>query len=105
MDSNTVEVRSEQSKLSFVTAGPSESLKRRSRRLYNLAYEQSQGYLFLDDVHSIDKSQGCGITPFFVRRSVYLAFFGHLPFHGQSTVPNPPAGAADWPQQETGHQC
>ena len=56
MDWNTVKVRFEQSKPSFVTAGPSESLKWRSGHSYNLTYEQSQGYLFLDNVHSIDKS-------------------------------------------------
>ena len=40
-------------------------------------YQQDQSLLFLDKLHSELGAQAV-ITPFFVRRSVYLAFFGQL---------------------------
>ena len=86
MDRNTVEVGSERSKPSFVIEGPVESFKRRSGRPFDLIYEQSQCYLFLDDMHSKDKRRGRGITLFFVRRSIYMAFFDQLSFAESSTT-------------------
>jgi hypothetical protein len=40
-------------------------------------YQQDQSLLFLDKLHSELGAQAV-VTPFFVRRSVYLAFFGQL---------------------------
>ena len=85
----TTEVPFKQAKPSFVTAGSGESEERRSGRPYDRAYEQSQRNLFLNSVHDTDQSQGCGITPFFVRRSIYLAFLGHLPFGGPTAASMP----------------
>ena len=61
-----------------VVDGAEESIERRYACPYDLAYEQSRDFLFLNNMHSIDNSQGSSITPFFVRRSVYLTFFGRL---------------------------
>ena len=58
------------------------------------------GPLFLDGVHNADQSQGRGITPFFVRRSTYLAFLGHLSFPGQTAPRTPPNWAVvEYPQE------
>jgi len=89
MNEATTEVPFKQAKPSFVTTGSGESEERRSGRPYDRAYEQSQRNLFLDSVHGTDQSQGCGITPFFVRRSIYLAFLGHLPFGGPTAASMP----------------
>lgn len=75
--------------------------KRRSGRPFDLAYDHSRHALFLDDVHSVNKSRGRGITPFFVRRSIYLAFLGHLSFLGQTTLRTPPTWAVEEHPQET----
>lgn len=98
----TTKVPSKQAKLSFVTAGSGESEERRSGRPYDRAYEQSQRSLFLNNVHSTAQSQGCGITPFFVRRSIYLAFLGHLPFGGPNAASTPVT--EEWRPQHTRDQ-
>ena len=85
----TTDLPSEQTKPSFVTIESGEAGERRSGRPYDLRYKQSQTSLFLNNVHSTDESQGCGITPFFARRSIYLAFLGHLPFGGPTAASMP----------------
>lgn len=87
MNEATSEVPSEQAKPSFVSIGSGESPERRSGRPYDQAYWQSQRSLFLDAVHTTDQRQGCGITPFFVRRSIYLAFLGRLPSESLAAAP------------------
>ena len=98
MGNAATDVASEQTQPSFITAQPGESEERRSGRPYDLAYEQSRDSLFLDGVHSTDKSQGRGITPFFVR-SIYLAFLGRLAFTGQTGAPRTPTGIFEWPPE------
>lgn len=90
MDEAVVEVPSERAKPSFITTEAGECDERRSGRPFDLAYEQSQDGLFLENVHGEDKSQGRGITPFFVRRSIYLAFLGRLPLTDQTAPHAPP---------------
>ena len=92
-DEGDVNIPSDRAQPSFVTAEPGELDKRRSGRPLNRAYEQSRNALSLDGVHSANKSQGRGITPFFVKRSTYLAFLGRLSFPGQTAPRTPPAGA------------
>ena len=41
-------------------------------------YKQDKSSLFLDKLHNTDDEQCDEITSFFVRRSVYFAFFGKL---------------------------
>ena len=65
-----------QSKPVYVVDGPGECQERRCACPFDLAYEQSKEFLFLDNMHSTDKSQGSSIQSVFVRRSVYLAYFG-----------------------------
>jgi hypothetical protein len=65
-----------QSKPVYVVDGPGECQERRCACPFDLAYEQSKDFLFLDNMHDTDKSQGSSIQPVFVRRSVYLAYFG-----------------------------
>lgn len=99
MNEATTEVPSKQAKPSFVTAGSGESEERRSGRPYDRAYKQSQSSLFLNNVHNTDQSQGCGITTFFVRRSIYLAFLGHLLFGGPTAASMPVT--EEWALQHT----
>lgn len=73
-----VRSQSRPSKPTFVVDGPGECPKRRCACPYDLAYEQSREFLFLDNMHSTDRSQGSSIQPVFVRRSVYLAYFGRI---------------------------
>lgn len=63
-------------KPAYVIDGSGESQKRRCACLFDLVYEQSKEFLFLDNMHNTDQSQGSSIQPVFVRRSVYLAYFG-----------------------------
>jgi len=102
MDEAVVEVPSERAKPSSGTAESGESDERRSGRPFDLAYEQSQDGLFLENVHSEDKGQGRGITPFFVRRSLYLAFLGQRTITGQTAAHTPLIRAAVWHSPETG---
>ena len=95
-----IDVPSERAQPSFVTVESGELDKRRSGRPFDLAYEQSRHALFLDVVHSVNKSRGRGITPFFVRRSIYLAFLGHLSFPDQTAPRVPPTWAMEEHPQE-----
>ena len=99
MGDAAADVASEQTQPSFIIAQPGESEERRSGRPYDLAYEQSRDGLFLDSVQSTDKSQGRGITPFFVRRSIYRAFLGRLAFTGQTGAPRTPTRIFEWPPE------
>lgn len=56
--------------------GPGESLKRRCGRVYQKAYEDDRDFLFLDVLYSPRKGEGEGVSSFYVRMSVYFAFFG-----------------------------
>ncbi len=99
MNEATTKAPSKQAKPSFVTVGSGESEERRSGRPYDRAYEQSQKSLFLNEVHTTDQSQGSGITPFFVRRSIYLAFLGYLPFESPTAASMPVTEES--PRQQT----
>ena len=78
----------------FVVEGPGECMERRSSRPFDLAYEHSKDFLFLDNMNSTERSQRNSIQPVFVRKSVYLTFFGRLVCDRDSGQPlnsTPPA--------------
>jgi len=63
----------------LVTAGPGESIDRRWGCPGIEDYEADKEFLFIDHLHDTVEEQGEGITSFFVRKSVYLDFFGRPP--------------------------
>ncbi len=73
-----VRSQSRSSKPTFVVNEPEECSKRRCACSYDLIYEQSREFLFLDNMHSTDRSQGSSIQLVFVRRSIYLTYFGRI---------------------------
>ena len=75
-----------QSKPAYVVDGPGECQERRCACPFDLAFEQSKDFLFLDNMHNTDKSQGSSIQPVFVRRSVYLAYFGRRVSYSESEL-------------------
>ena len=82
-------------KPTFAVDGPGECPERRCACPYDLAYKQSKEFLFLDNMYSIDRSQGSSIQPVFVRKSVYLAYFGRRVFGDHDREPatlSTPAG-------------
>ena len=67
----------------FVADGNGECLKRRRGKPYRRAFTESAAFLTLENVHA-DQSLRVGeLTSLFIRRDVYLAFFGplHSPVH------------------------
>ena len=76
MATNSVELVGDPITPVMVTNGPGETDERRRGRPFALAHENSKNALFFDNMHNVDRSQGSGITPFAVRKFVYLAFFG-----------------------------
>ncbi len=62
-------------KSTFVVKRSEECLKKRCACLFDLSYEQSKKFLFLDNMHSTDRSQESSIQLVFVRKSVYLTYF------------------------------
>ncbi len=82
-DHADVHLSFKQSKSTFVVDESEENLKRRCACFFDLTYEQSKKFLFLDNIHSTDKSQGSDIQPVFVRRSVYLTYFDRRVFDDQ----------------------
>ncbi|KFY86464.1 hypothetical protein V500_07610 [Pseudogymnoascus sp. VKM F-4518 (FW-2643)] len=59
------------------------------------AYARDRKFLYISNLHADQEEQGESITSFFVRRSVYLAFFGRLPEMSThcSFSPAPPPNA------------
>ena len=84
-----VEISHTLSTPSLFVDGPGEDVARRCGRLHSTAYEDNQQYLFFEHLNKIDDGNGNGVTSFFVRKSVYKAFFGtkSLPFHESAAAP------------------
>jgi hypothetical protein len=59
-----------------VVDGPGKPLPRQCGRFFQTAYEYERNYLFLDVLYNATDTRGKGIISFFVRRSIYFAFFG-----------------------------
>ncbi|OBT41066.1 hypothetical protein VE00_10291 [Pseudogymnoascus sp. WSF 3629] len=61
------------------------------------AHARDRSFLYINNLHADQEEQGESITSFFVRRSVYFAFFGRLPKistnRRSSPAPPPDAGA------------
>lgn len=85
----------------LVTEGAGEGIPRRCGRFFETAYDHDRELLFLETIHgTFTEQRGNSITSFYVRRSVYFAFFGkQLPrVRGDNTdtleTPPPPVHAA-----------
>ncbi|KAH8765626.1 hypothetical protein BGZ57DRAFT_533732 [Hyaloscypha finlandica] len=59
-----------------VTSGAGIEMRQRSGIPRTQAYKEDRYSLFINHLHDTQAYQGEGITSFFVRKSVYLAFFG-----------------------------
>ena len=67
---------SENSKPLLVTDGAGVKKKRRCGLPSVEEYLEDSESLFINHLHDVDEEQGEGITSFFVRKSIYSAFFG-----------------------------
>ncbi|KAH6670148.1 hypothetical protein B0J14DRAFT_112537 [Halenospora varia] len=79
----------------LVTSGPGVALGDRCGTPRDRSYEEDRNFLFLDHLHDERQIQGEGITSFFVRKSVYLAFFGRPSRVGTAanSMGDPPRGS------------
>ena len=65
--------------------GAGEALQRRCRRIFRQAYEYDRNFLFLDAFYDLIPENGNSIS-FFVRASVFFAFFGrYIPYNSINT--------------------
>ena len=62
----------------LVRNGSGESIERRFGWPWRRAHAESAKHLYLENMHCPDSSRQGELTPFFIRRDVYLSFFGHL---------------------------
>ena len=67
---------SETSKPLLITDGAGVKKKRRCGLPSVEEYTKDSESLFINHLHNVDEEQGEGLTSFFVRKSIYLAFFG-----------------------------
>ena len=81
---------SESLKPRYVVDEKGQGLERRCGRVFNRAYHYDRKYLFLDNLERAELGTGADISSFFVRRSVYIAFFGNRAMH--STEPTSSSG-------------
>ncbi|PVH72066.1 hypothetical protein DL98DRAFT_383223, partial [Cadophora sp. DSE1049] len=72
----TVRLDSSPSMPLHVTSGDGVAMDHRSGIPRTEAYEEDRVFLFVTQLHNEQQNWGEGITSFFVRKSVYLAFFG-----------------------------
>ncbi|KAL5354471.1 hypothetical protein ACLOAV_000560 [Pseudogymnoascus australis] len=80
----------------LVTSGPGLPKAQRCGIPRCRAYEEDRSSLFIDHLHDERQEQGEGITSFFVRRSVYFAFFGRptkMPATGRGSASLSPLGS------------
>lgn len=93
-----------QSSPPLVTLGRGVLRAKRCGILRRKAYEEDRGYLFINHLHDGRQDRGEGITSFYVRRSVYFAFFGKpasAPSNGHSTRDSPKSSNSDLFQLES----
>ena len=74
--STPVSVTAEKLKPLLVIDGQGEKVKRRCGLPHTQVFEEDCDFLFIHYLHDENHHQAEGITSFFVRRSVYFAFFG-----------------------------
>jgi hypothetical protein len=74
----------------LVTPGPGLPSKERSGRPLTEAYEQHRDFLFVH-LHDEGRERGEGIMSFYVRRSIYLAFFNTPGTRGNAAATFVPA--------------
>lgn len=60
----------------FVTDDYNEPIERRCGFPWFKAYNDYRDLLYVDILHGVEKERAEGITPLFVQRSIYIAFFG-----------------------------
>lgn len=60
----------------LVTSGPGEEKSRRGGLPFVSAYDAEVEFLFINHLHDQSTVQGEGITSLFLRKYIYLAFFG-----------------------------
>jgi hypothetical protein len=78
----------------LVTSGPGVKKAQICRIPHSLAYEEDRDALFISYLYDERQEQGEGITSFFVRKYVYLAFFGwptRLPAIGSDSLGRSPS--------------
>lgn len=81
-----------QFRLLLVTSGPGVPITQRYRKPKTQAYRENQHSLFINNLYNKQQDQGEGITSFFVRKSVYLAFFERpviTPVYSNNQPPTP----------------
>lgn len=67
--------------------GPGEALERRCGRTFRRAFGYDRDFLFLDALDDPRLGEGRGISSFYVRASVFGAFFGkHMPSNSSDTT-------------------
>jgi hypothetical protein len=62
----------------LVRDGSGEGIERRFGWPWRRAHAESARHLYLENMHCPNPSRQGELTPFFIRRDVYLSFFGHL---------------------------
>jgi hypothetical protein len=67
-----------QSKPALVTSGKGVPLKNRCGKQTTREFKEDRQFLFISNLHDKWEEHGNNIILFFVRKSVYLAFFGEL---------------------------
>lgn len=60
----------------FVTNGYNEPIDRRCGLPRLKAFDDYCDFFYIDTLHGVEKKRAEGITPLFVQRSIYIAFFG-----------------------------
>ncbi|KAH6696624.1 hypothetical protein BKA61DRAFT_710266 [Leptodontidium sp. MPI-SDFR-AT-0119] len=60
----------------LVTSGKGVLIKKRCGKPITLEFEEDQQFLFVNHLHDGRQDHGKNVTSFFVRKSIYLAFFG-----------------------------
>lgn len=70
----------------LVTTGRGEIKSQRCGLLRKRTYVEDSGFLYLNNIYDSATERGEGLTSFFVRRSVFFAFYGRHPWNNVNSA-------------------
>ncbi|CAG8978002.1 hypothetical protein HYALB_00000671 [Hymenoscyphus albidus] len=94
-----------QSRPILVTSGKGVPVKKRCWKPSTREFKEDQQFLFINHLHDERQEQGSSVTSLFVRKSVYLAFFGKpSATHDIGQTDDPPQSVGGSPQASGIHE-
>ena len=70
----------------LITTGRGEIKSQRCGLPRKRAYAEDSGFLYLNNIYDLATKYGEGLTSFFIRRSIFFAFYGRHPWNNMNSA-------------------